>query len=467
MDRLEKCHLVHRCSDRRPATVPLGDRPGHGVDHLHDHAAVNGPEKVGVDRGHDLGQRCARSRGRAAAEVVRAACPRRRPYGFARYRARRDYAIGVRTGPGAPDDLRQQDVRSWGQGPDANARDARDAGAAGGTDDRTARGHARGRTARAASQAAAAADDHSLARRAARGVAGLPRDCGLVAYFRIDSVDAKPDGGRPEDGPGRNYLLVGSDSRDDLTPEQQAELGTGDVEGRRTDTILLMHVPDGGGDTVSMSIPRDSLVEIPGRGDNKINAAYAFGGPELLVQTVESSTGIRVDDYVEIGFAGFADLVDAVGGVEVCPPEPMVDPMANLNIPAGCQTLDGPTALGYVRSRATPLGDLDRVQRQREVIGKIADKAVSPMTVINPVRYWRTMFAGSDAVTVGEQTGPFDLARFALGMRQATGPDGRTLTVPVPTPQRSTASAPSCAGTRRRRELSSRRSRTTKRITEP
>ncbi len=89
---------------------------------------------------------------------------------------------------------------------------------------------------------------------------------GLVAYFRIDSVDAKPDGGRPADGPGRNYLLVGSDSRDDLTPEQQAELGTGDVEGRRTDTILLMHVPDGGGETVLMSIPRDSLVEIPGRG---------------------------------------------------------------------------------------------------------------------------------------------------------------------------------------------------------
>ncbi len=146
---------------------------------------------------------------------------------------------------------------------------------------------------------------------------------------------------------------------------------------------------------------------------------------------MESATGIRVDDYVEIGFAGFADLVDAVGGVAVCPPEPMVDPMANLNISAGCQTLDGPTALGYVRSRATPLGDLDRVQRQREVIGKIADKAVSPMTVINPIRYWRTMFAGSDAVTVGEQTGPFDLARFALGMRQATGPDGRTLTVPV------------------------------------
>ena len=133
----------------------------------------------------------------------------------------------------------------------------------------------------------------------------------------------------PPPAAGTTWLLVGSDSRQDLTPEQQAELATGgDLGTGRTDTILLVHVPGLGSSTPTtmVSIPRDSYVPIPGYGEDKINAAFAVGGAPLLAQTVEQATGIRLDHYAEIGFDGFAVMVDAVGGVTMCPTEPISDP---------------------------------------------------------------------------------------------------------------------------------------------
>ena len=138
----------------------------------------------------------------------------------------------------------------------------------------------------------------------------------LWAWSKVDKVDAFPEGGRPDDQPGTTYLMVGSDSRGDLTAEERKELGTGNASGNRTDTIMLLHTGDG--PNLLMSIPRDSLVEIPGYGTTKINAAYAYGGAKLLVRTIEGETGIRIDHFVEIGFGGFVDLVDAVGGIEMC-----------------------------------------------------------------------------------------------------------------------------------------------------
>lgn len=252
---------------------------------------------------------------------------------------------------------------------------------------------------------------------------------GALAYGRIERVAFAPEGERPADGPGTTYLMVGSDSREGLSEEQSAEFGTGVAEGKRTDTILLLHVGDGPASLVS--IPRDSYVEIPGRGRNKINAAYAFGGPQLLTQTIELNTGVRVDEYVEVGFGGFAGIVEAVGGVDICLDEPIQDPMANLDLGAGCQTLDGTQSLSYVRTRAGGRGDLDRVVRQQQFLSLLAKEMVSPWTVLNPVRYARTAFSASDALTVGDSTGPVDLVRFALGMRSATGPDGQMRTVPV------------------------------------
>jgi LCP family protein required for cell wall assembly len=253
----------------------------------------------------------------------------------------------------------------------------------------------------------------------------------VVAWNRVDKVPFESAEG-PADSSGVTYLLVGSDSREGLTREEQNELGTGRTGGKRTDTIMLLHVPTFG-PPILVSIPRDLRVEIPGRdGRSRINAAYAFGGAELLTRTVENLANLRVDEYVEIGFGGFASIVNALDGIEMCLPAPMKDKDAHIDLQAGCQTLDGKNALGYVRARKSdPRGDLGRVERQRQFLAAVLKKAASPATFVNPFRYATLNTAGGDALTVGDSTGLFDLARFALAMRAISGDGGVTLTVPV------------------------------------
>lgn len=263
----------------------------------------------------------------------------------------------------------------------------------------------------------------------------------LFVNSRLDRVDALRDyAGRPAATPGRDYLLVGSDSRAGLSREQRRELHTGATEGRRTDTIMLLHVPEGGGRTTLVSLPRDSYVEIPAFGDrpasrNKLNAAYSFGGARLLARTVEQATGIRLDDYVEIGFGGFVELTDAVGGVELCPKQAIEDARSGLNVRKGCQEMDGPTALGYVRARySDPRGDLGRVERQREFLGAVGERVASPGVLLNPFRLWGVTDAGLDSLRVDEDTGPIDLFRLFLRMRELAAGDAATTTVPVADP---------------------------------
>jgi LCP family protein required for cell wall assembly len=252
----------------------------------------------------------------------------------------------------------------------------------------------------------------------------------LVAWSKIDKVDATPSGSRPDSQPGTTYLLVGSDSREGLTRKQQLAYGVGKAQGRRTDTIMLLHT--GSGPNMLMSIPRDSLVDVPGYGTTKINAAFAYGGPDLLVKTIEQDTGIRVDDYVEIGFAGFIGVVDAVGGVQICPKQAMKDKLANLDIKKGCQEVQGTEALGYARSRHTSgLGDIARAEHQREVVSAVGSKAASPWTIINPIRYYRLAMAGSQSLRVGNDTGMIATMRFAWAMTRVNGKNGLTCAVPI------------------------------------
>ncbi|HYZ37945.1 MAG TPA: LCP family protein [Pseudonocardiaceae bacterium] len=261
---------------------------------------------------------------------------------------------------------------------------------------------------------------------------------GLAVYVdrSLQRTDALADyPGRLLATAGTNWLIVGSDSRAGLTPEQEARLSTGDeaaAGGGRTDTIMLMHIPSliSGGQTTLVSLPRDSSVPLAGHGRVKLNATFALGGPTLLVQTVEKITGLHIDHYAEIGFAGFAGLVDDVGGVQMCPTEPINDPLAGLNISAGCQVMDGPKALGYVRTRHSPRGDLDRVVRQREFLGALIARATSPGVLLNPFRAVPLVADAPGTVTVDEGDHVWALARLGWAMRALSYGDAVTTTVP-------------------------------------
>jgi LCP family protein required for cell wall assembly len=240
----------------------------------------------------------------------------------------------------------------------------------------------------------------------------------FFAWQKVDHVDALPAQG-PADQPGTNYLIVGSDSRKGLSPQERKLLHTGNDVGQRTDTIMLLHV--GKGPDLLMSIPRDSSVPIPGHGTTKINAAFAYGGPKLLVRTIQQNTGIHIDHYVEIGFGGFVNVVDAVGGITICPSHNMNDKLANLHIKKGCQHVNGRVALAYARSRhADPrLGDIARGGQQRQVVSAVGHRALSPWTFLNPFRYWNLNMSAADSLKVDKDMGVFSMARAAWGMTHA------------------------------------------------
>jgi LCP family protein required for cell wall assembly len=235
---------------------------------------------------------------------------------------------------------------------------------------------------------------------------------------------------RPGPGRGTNWLIVGSDSRQGLSAEQQQDLATGgDIGNGRTDTMLVVHVPSLGSANppTMVSIPRDSYVPIPGHGKDKINAAFAMGGAQLLVQTVEQATGLRLDHYAEIGFGGFAAVVDALGGVTMCPKTALNDPSAGIDLTAGCQQLDGHDALGYVRTRDTPRADLDRMVNQRQFLAALLHRAASPAVWLNPWRWYSVPRAAADALTVDKGDHVWDLARLGWALHGST----TTMTVPI------------------------------------
>lgn len=256
---------------------------------------------------------------------------------------------------------------------------------------------------------------------------------GLVIYFdsTLQRTAALDFEGQAPDSAGTNWLLVGSDSREGLDDAQREQLSAGDAGGRRTDTMMLVHIPSGGGQPAMISLPRDSYVPIPGHGKTKLNAAFSFGGPQLLSQTVEQATGVHIDHYAEIGFGGFADLVDAVGGVDMCLDQPMNDDMANVHLQAGCQTLDGPNALGFVRARySLQGGDLERAENQRKLLGALVKQATSPATLLNPFRLFPLASGASKTFLVNDSDHLWHLASLAMALGDISGGEGVTTSVP-------------------------------------
>jgi len=226
---------------------------------------------------------------------------------------------------------------------------------------------------------------------------------------------------------GTNWLIGGSDSRGGLTTQQENQLALGhDVSGGRSDTIMLLHIPSNGTRPTLVSIPRDSYVPIPGNGYNKINAAYAIGGPKLLIQTVQNVTGLRIDHYMGIGFGGLVSVVNDVGGVRMCLAEPMKDPLAGLNLKAGCQTLNGDQVLGFVRTRNFPLGDLQREQDQRVLLKSLLSKMTSAGTLINPFAAIPAARGAASSLTVDQGTQLSQLISVAFALRNPV-----TTTVPI------------------------------------
>lgn len=203
---------------------------------------------------------------------------------------------------------------------------------------------------------------------------------------------ALPDAGpRPEADPaaGRamNILLVGSDSRGPASTGSEAQTDFEDQRGNRTDTMMVLHIPSDRSAIRAVSIPRDSWVPIPGHGEAKINAAFSWGGPRLLVATVEGVTGIRIDHYVAVDFDGFKAMVDALDGVDVTLPAAAHDPSQHVDFAAGVNHLDGARALQFVRQRhGLARGDFDRVVRQQQLLAAIAGKTLDEGVLSHPLR---------------------------------------------------------------------------------
>lgn len=215
------------------------------------------------------------------------------------------------------------------------------------------------------------------------------------------------------DTPGTTYLVAGSDARD----------GTeilDDTEGRRADTIMLLHKAPNG-NSYLVSIPRDTWVDVPGYGEAKINASYAYGGEAGLVETVEGTTGLTVDHFVEVGMSGVTDIVDSMGGIELCLDYDVDDPKSELVWESGCHLADGHTALAFARMRySDPKGDIGRAERQRQVIGSVVKTAAQPKNLLNPIRQKSISKAAAGSVVTDPDTSSFELAKMAWYFKKAT-----------------------------------------------
>ena len=221
-----------------------------------------------------------------------------------------------------------------------------------------------------------------------------------------------------------NILVLGSDSRISAGDPTDWEYGA-----QRTDAIMLVHISGDRESVQVMSIPRDSWVSIPGHGEAKINAAYSFGGPSLMIETVENLTGVRIDHFAIADFESFATLTDELGGVELTLPDGMDS--RGVTFEPGTHTLTGEQALVYVRERYDLLrGDFDRVQRQQNWMRAIMKAAFADDVLTNPMKLTSFLETSADAVAVDEGFRVSEMMDLALSMRDVRPGDLTFLTVP-------------------------------------
>jgi LCP family protein required for cell wall assembly len=284
----------------------------------------------------------------------------------------------------------------------------------------------------------------SLATLGVSAVSALAFGTVSASIQKIDAfagLDDRPD----KSSSAINYLIVGSDTREGLSKAELAELRVGSVKtaaGKRSDTMLLVHISKARDKAVIISLPRDTFALIPEHKNaqgklipakySKMNSAFNWGGAPLLIEVIENMTDLKIDHYVEVNFAGFADVVDALGGIEVCTKKDIDDPKSHLVLAAGVHTLNGIEALKYVRTREFDgLGDIGRMQRQQQFISSVLRKATSAGVLLNPITMVNFINSSLSAVITDSGLQSSDLITLAKQMKSLSTTKVRTLTVPL------------------------------------
>lgn len=266
---------------------------------------------------------------------------------------------------------------------------------------------------------------------------------GLHLNGNIGRVDiAAGSNDRPEDiDDDLNILVVGSDTREGIGTD---EYGTNTADGANSDTNLLVHISADRESAYVISIPRDSMTMAPADCDDpsstvvngemrQWNANFNEGGPACVVKTLEGLTGIFVDHVAVIDFSGFQSMVDGLGGVNVCLPEPVHDEDAQIDLPAGEQRLDGHEALGYVRMRKT-LGtgsDLERIERQQAFMSSMAQEATRTSLLLRPDRLYAFLDAATSSMTADEDLGLTKMLSIAKSVKNLGMDELVFVTVPT------------------------------------
>ncbi|MFJ9632189.1 LCP family protein [Streptomyces sp. NPDC101175] len=266
-----------------------------------------------------------------------------------------------------------------------------------------------------------------------------------IGHAVVSSLDAdiarvdpfKDMKNRPRAGHGMNVLLVGTDGRDKITEQERRAYHLGGAPCHCTDTIMVVHISEDRERASVVSLPRDSYAEVPavaGRPAHaiKLNAAYAEGGPNLTVRTVESMTHVKIDHYLEVDFTSFMKTVDVLGGVRVCTSEPLKDSYTGLDLPAGSHTLMGGQALQYVRSRHVDgASDLGRMKRQQRFLAALIDQATSSGVLLNPLKFRDVTRAVLGSVRADKGFGTDELLDLGRAMRTFSPSSSEFTTVPI------------------------------------
>ncbi|MGP3686457.1 LCP family protein [Streptomyces sp. IBSNAI002] len=290
--------------------------------------------------------------------------------------------------------------------------------------------------------------------RIAAGLSVVVLGCGAVGHAVMTGLDTgiervdpfKDMKNRPQAGHGLNFLLVGTDGREKITPEEKREYRLGGAPCRCTDTIMLVHLSADRERASVISLPRDSYAEVPAHHDLvtgkahkahpvKLNAAYAEGGPNLTVRTVENMTRVKIDHYLEVDFTSFMKTVDAIGGVDICTAKTMRDPNTGLDLLPGTHRLTGGQALQYVRSRHIDgASDLGRMQRQQRFLAALIKQATTGGVLLNPVKFKQVSSTLLGSVRADRGFGSEQMLALGQAMRDFTPSSSEFASVPVGDP---------------------------------